>query len=127
MPPLVVVLLAGGVLGVAAPIVLGRLERLDRAPQAAAYLWLLATAGALSAVVLCGLLLVVGSSRLLADLAVLLRTCTMALRAALDTPTGAPGPLIGLALWRWWRAGPWLAGWSPASVPGVRPVASANC
>jgi Zn-dependent protease with chaperone function len=98
MPPLVVVLVAGGILGVATPIVLRRLDRLDRAPQAAAYLWLLATAGALSAVVLAGLLLVVGSSRLLTDLAMLLATCTMALRAALDAPTGAPGPLVGLAL-----------------------------
>jgi len=98
MMPLVVMLAAGGTLGVAAPIILHRLDRLDRAPQAAAYLWLLATAGALSAVALAGLLLVVGSSRLLTDLAMLLATCTMALRAALDAPTGAPGPLVGLAL-----------------------------
>jgi Zn-dependent protease with chaperone function len=98
MTPLVVVVVAGVILGVAAPVVLRRLERLDRAPQAAAYLWLLATAGALSAVVLAGLLLVAGSTRLLTDLAVLLRTCTRPLRAALDAPTGAPGPLIGLAL-----------------------------
>jgi Zn-dependent protease with chaperone function len=98
MTPLVAVLAAGATLGVAAPLVLGRLGRLDRAPQTAAYLWLAATAGALSAVVLAGLLLLAGSSRLLGDLAVLLATCTMALRAALDTPTGAPGPLLGLAL-----------------------------
>ncbi len=98
MTPLVVVLAAGGILGVAAPLVLGRLERLDRAPQTAAYLWIMATVGALSAVVLAGLLLLVGSSRLLGDLAVLLSTCTMALRAALDAPTGTPGPLLGLAL-----------------------------
>jgi len=98
MMPLVAMLAAGGTLGVAAPIILRRLDRLDRAPQAAAYLWLLATAGALSAVALAGLLLVVGSSRLLTDLAMLLATCTMALRAALDAPTGAPGPLVGLAL-----------------------------
>ncbi len=98
MTPIVVVLTAGGVLGVAAPIVLGRLDRLDRAPQAAAYLWLAATLGALWAVVLAGLLLIVGSGRLLTDLAVLLQTCSMALRAALDAPSGAPGPLLGLAL-----------------------------
>ena len=98
MTPLVVVMAAGGILGVAAPLVLGRLERLDRAPQTAAYLWIMATVGALSAVVLAGLLLLVGSSRLLGDLAVLLSTCTMALRAALDAPTGTPGPLLGLAL-----------------------------
>jgi Zn-dependent protease with chaperone function len=119
MTPLLVVLVAGGALGVAAPIVLGRLERLDRAPQAAAYLWLLATAGALSAVVLVGLLLVVGSSRLLTDLAVLLRTCTMALRAALDASTGAPGPLIGLALLVV-VAGGLLAGGLVAGVRGWR-------
>jgi Zn-dependent protease with chaperone function len=98
MLPLVVVLVAGGILGVATPIVLGRLERLDRAPQAAVYLWMLATVGALLAIVLAGVLLVVGSSRLLTDLAMLLRTCTMALREALDAPTGAPVPLVGLAL-----------------------------
>jgi Zn-dependent protease with chaperone function len=98
MSPLVAVLAAGAALGVAAPLILGRLGRLDRAPQAAAYLWLAASAGALSAVVLAGLLLLVGSSRLLGDLAVLLQTCSMALRAALDAPTGTPGPLLGLAL-----------------------------
>jgi Zn-dependent protease with chaperone function len=98
MTPMVVVLIAGGILGVAAPMVLGRLGRLDRAPQAAAYLWLAATGGALWAVVLAGLLLVAGSSRVLIDLAVLLRTCSMALRAALDAPTGTPGPLLGLGL-----------------------------
>lgn len=98
MTPLVVVLAAGGILGVAAPLVLDRLDRLDRAPQVATYLWIIATVGALGAVVLAGLLLIVGSGRLLTDLAVLLATCTMALRAALDAPTGAPGPLLGLAL-----------------------------
>jgi Zn-dependent protease with chaperone function len=98
MTPLVVVLAAGGILGVAAPLVLGRLDRLDRTPQTATYLWIMATVGALGAVVLAGLLLLVGSSRLLTDLAVLLQTCTMALRAALDAPTGAPGPLVGLAV-----------------------------
>jgi hypothetical protein len=99
MSPLVAVLAAGGALGVAAPLLLGRLGRLDRAPQAAAYLWLAATLGALSAVLLAGLLLLLaGSSRLLGDLAVLLATCSMALRAALDAPTGTPAPTIGLAL-----------------------------
>src|SRR6266545_2576738 len=85
-------------LGVAAPLVLGRLGHLDHTPQAAAYLWLLAALGAVSAVVLAGLLLLVGSSHLVVDLAALLATCSMALRAALDTPTGTPGPLVGLAL-----------------------------
>jgi Zn-dependent protease with chaperone function len=92
------VLAAGGTLGLAAPLILSRLGRLDRAPQAAAYLWLATTLGALSAVVLAALLLIVGSSRLLGDLAVLLATCSMALRAALDAPVGTPGPLLGLAL-----------------------------
>jgi len=96
--PLIAVVLAGGMLGVAAPLVLGRLGHLDHTPQAAAYLWLLAALGALSAVVLAGLLLLVGSSHLMVDLAALLATCSMALRAALDTPTGTPGPLLGLAL-----------------------------
>ena len=100
-----------------------------------------------------GVPLVVGSSRLLGDLAVLLRTCTMALRAALDAPTGAPGPLIGLALLalvaggllagglvagdRAWRAARGqrelltLAGRSEPSLPGVtildHPVPLAYC
>jgi Zn-dependent protease with chaperone function len=98
MSPMLVVLAAGGILGVVAPLVLGRLGQLDRAPRVAAWLWLAATAGALWAVVLAGLLLVAGSSRLLIDLAVLLRTCSMALRAALGAPTGTPGPLLGLGL-----------------------------
>jgi Zn-dependent protease with chaperone function len=98
MSPLVVILAAGGILGVAAPLVLGRLARLDRAPRVAAYLWLAATGGAVWAVVLAGLLLIVESSRLLIDLAVLLRTCSMALRAALGASTGTPGPLLGLGL-----------------------------
>jgi hypothetical protein len=45
MSPLVVVLAAGGILGVVAPLLLGRLGRLERAPQTAAYLWLAATGG----------------------------------------------------------------------------------
>jgi Zn-dependent protease with chaperone function len=153
MSPLVAVLAAGAALGVAAPLILGRLGRLDRAPQAAAYLWLAATAGALSAVLLAGLLLLAGSSRLLGDLAVLLQTCTMALRAALDAPTGTPGPLLGLALLglvaggllvgglvagaRGWRAARGqrellsLAGRSQPGLPGVtvldHPVPLAYC
>jgi Zn-dependent protease with chaperone function len=153
MTPLVALLAAGGTLGVAAPLVLGRLGRLDRTPQATAYLWLAATLGALSAVILVGLLLIVGSSRLLSDLAVLLATCTMALRAALDAPTGTPGPLLGLALLglvaggllvggllagvRAWRAARGqrellaLAGRSQPGLPGVtvldHPVPLAYC
>jgi Zn-dependent protease with chaperone function len=96
--PLAAALLAAGTLGVAAPLVLGRLGRLDHTPQAAAYLWLLAALGALSAVTLAGLLLLVGSSHLMIDLAALLATCSMALRAALDTPASTTGPLLGLAL-----------------------------
>lgn len=44
------------------------------------------------------LLLLVGSSHLAIDLATLLATCSMALRAALDTPASTAGPLLGLAL-----------------------------
>jgi Zn-dependent protease with chaperone function len=98
MSPTVAVLSCGAALGVAAPVVLTRLPRLDRAPQPAAWLWLTAAVGALSALVFAGLLLIVGSSRLVVDLAVLLATCSMALRHALDAPTGAPGPLLGLLL-----------------------------
>jgi len=96
--PLGVVLLSGAALGVAAPLVLGRLRRLEHAPQATAYLWLAATAGALVALVLAGLLLVLPSGKVALDLAALLRTCSMALRDALDAGGGPPGPLLGLAL-----------------------------
>ncbi len=98
MNPPVAVLLSGAVLGVAAPVLLARLSRLDRAPQPAACLWLTAAAGTLSALVFAGLLLIVGSSRLAIDLAELLATCSMALRHALHAPAGAPGPLLGLLL-----------------------------
>ena len=98
MTPLGVVLLSGAVLGVAAPTVLGRLRRLEHAPQAAVYLWLAASAGALVALVLAGLLLVLPSGDLALDLAAVLRTCSMALRDALDAAGGPPGPLLGLAL-----------------------------
>jgi Zn-dependent protease with chaperone function len=153
MTPMVVVLIAGGTLGVAAPLVLGRLGRLDRAPQTATYLWLAATGGGLWAVVLAGLLLIAGSGRLLIDLAVLLRTCSMALRAALGVPAGTPGPPIGLSLLvlvaggllvggvvtgaRAWRAARGhrelltLAGRSQPGLPGVtvleHPVPLAYC
>jgi Zn-dependent protease with chaperone function len=96
--PLGTVLLSGGALGVAAPLALGRLRRLEHAPQPAAYLWLATTAGALVALVLAGFLLVLPSGDLAMDLAVVLRTCSMALRQALDASSGAPGPLLGLAL-----------------------------
>lgn len=98
MSPPVAVLVSGVVLGVAAPVVLARLPRLDRAPQSTAWLWLTAAAGTLSALMLAGLLLLVGSNRLAIDLAELLATCSMALRRALDAPTGEPGPLLGLLL-----------------------------
>jgi Zn-dependent protease with chaperone function len=98
MSPLAAIVLAGATLGVAAPLILPRLGRLDHTPQVAAYLWLLAALGAVSAAVLAGLLLLVGSSHLVVDLAALLATCSMALRAALDTPASTAGPLLGLAL-----------------------------
>ncbi len=107
MSPLAMVLVSGGVLGVAAPVALGRLRRLaralERAPQPAAWLWLTATVGTLVALLLAGLLLLVPSGGLALDLAALLRTCSMALRRALDAPTAPAGvgplrPLLGLAL-----------------------------
>src|SRR6266496_1553446 len=113
-------------LGVAAPLVLGRLGHLDHTPQAAAYLWLLAALGALSAVVLAGLLLLVGSSHLMVDLAALLATCSMALRAALLTAvTGgllAGGLVAGARAWRAARGHRELlalAGRSQPGLPGV--------
>ena len=98
MTPLAVVLASGAVLGVAAPLVLGRLRRLEHAPQAAAYLWLAATVGALVALVLAGLLLVLPAGEVALDLAAVLRTCSMALRGALDAAGGPPDPLLGLVL-----------------------------
>jgi Zn-dependent protease with chaperone function len=96
--PLAAVLACGLALGVGAPLALERLPRLERWPQLAAYLWLAATGGALGALVLAGVLLVVPTGGLAVDVAMLLRTCVMALRDALASPGGAPGALAGLAL-----------------------------
>jgi Zn-dependent protease with chaperone function len=81
-------LLAGSalVLGAGTPLVLRRLRGLDRWPTLTAWLWLATSAGALGAVALAGLLLLMPTDRLGTGVAELLRTCVMALRTALSTP-----------------------------------------
>jgi Zn-dependent protease with chaperone function len=96
--PLLTVLLCGVALGAGAPMALGRRLRLERWPHLAAYLWVAAVLGALGAVVLAGLLLVLPTGQLGMDVARLLRTCVMALRMALAAPAGAFSVLVGFAL-----------------------------
>jgi hypothetical protein len=99
-------------LGVAAPLALARLRTLDRWPQLAAYLWVAAATGALGAVLLAGLLLLVPTARLGIGLADLLGTCVMAVRAALDVPRGGSSAWVGLALLGVVLVGLVLGGWS---------------
>jgi Zn-dependent protease with chaperone function len=86
MTPLLVVATSALTLGVGTPLALRRVHRLERWPTLAAWLWLATTLGALAAVSLAGLLLLLPTSQLGSGVAELLRTCVMALRAALSTP-----------------------------------------
>jgi Zn-dependent protease with chaperone function len=73
-------------LGAVTPLVLRRLRGLERWPALTVWLWLATAIGALAAVTLTGLLLLVPTRPLGTSAAELLRTCVMALRAALSTP-----------------------------------------
>jgi len=86
MTPLLLVAVSALVLGAGTPVVLRRLRGLDRWPMLTAWLWLATAAGALAAVALAGLLLLLPTGPLGTGVAELLRTCVMALRAALSTP-----------------------------------------
>jgi Zn-dependent protease with chaperone function len=89
------------VLGAGTPLVLRRLRGLERWPALTAWLWIATTLAALAAVTLTGLLLLMPTSRLGSGVAELLRTCVMALRAALSTPhrsgTGTAAGVVLLA------------------------------
>jgi Zn-dependent protease with chaperone function len=86
MTPLLVVAGSALMLGAGTPLALRRLRGLERWPTLTAWLWLAATLGALAAVALAGLLLLVPTKPLGTSVAELLRTCVMALRATLASP-----------------------------------------
>jgi Zn-dependent protease with chaperone function len=98
MTPLLAVTGAALMLGAGTPLVLRRLRGLERWPMLTAWLWLATSMGALAAVALAGLLLLVPTGPFGTSLAELLRTCVMALRTALSTPhdSGAE-PVAGAA------------------------------
>lgn len=99
MNALLVLAVSAVALGVGAPLVLRRLRGLERWPTLTAWLWLAAPAGALTAVALTGLLLLMPTRSLGMGVAELLRTCVMALRAALSTPhDSSAGTVAGVLL-----------------------------
>jgi Zn-dependent protease with chaperone function len=99
MTPLLVVAGSALTLGAGTPLVLRRLRGLARWPALAAWLWLASSVGALAAVTLAGLLLLLPTDPLGAGVAELLRTCVLALRAALSTPpVGSAETLAGTLL-----------------------------
>jgi len=99
MTPLLVVAGSALVLGAGTPLALRRLRGLERWPMLTAWLWLASSVGALAAVALAGLLLLIPTDRLGTSVAELLRTCVMALRAALSSPQGGSAETVaGLLL-----------------------------
>jgi Zn-dependent protease with chaperone function len=88
MTPLLVVAGSALVLGAGTPLALQRLRGLERWPMLNAWFWLASSVGALTAVALAGLLLLMPDDPLGPSVAELLRTCVMALRAALSSPQG---------------------------------------
>lgn len=85
MTSLAIVVTSALVLGAGTPLVLRRLRGLERWPTLSAWLWLATSLGALAAVALTGLLLLLPTRTLGTSAAELLRTCVMLLRAALST------------------------------------------
>jgi Zn-dependent protease with chaperone function len=117
MTPLLVVAGSALTLGAGTPLLLRRLRGLERWPTLAAWLWLGSSVGALAAVALTGLLLLLPTDPLGPGLAELLRTCVMALRTALSTPdASSTATLVGMLLVAI-VAGGFLLG---ASVAGLR-------
>jgi Zn-dependent protease with chaperone function len=117
MTPLLLVAVSALALGAGTPVVLRRLRGLDRWPMLTAWLWLATAASALAAVALAGLLLLLPTGLLGTGAAELLRTCVMALRAALSTPheSGA-GTVAGMVTLAAVTGGLLLGG----SVAGLR-------
>jgi len=99
MTPLLVVAGSALTLGAGTPLLLRRLRGLERWPTLAARLWLGSSVGALTAVALAGLLLLLPTDPLGPGVAELLRTCVMTLRTALSTPdASSTATLTGLLL-----------------------------
>jgi len=99
MTPLLMVAASALTLGAGTPLLLRRLRGLERWPTLAAWLWLASPVGALAAVALAGLLLLLPTDPLGPGVAELLRTCVMALRTALSTPdASSTATLAGLLL-----------------------------
>jgi Zn-dependent protease with chaperone function len=142
MTPLVIVATSALAFGAGTPLVLRRLRGLERWPTLSVWLWLATSLGALAAVALTGLLLLMPTGRLGTSAAELLRTCVMVLRAALSTPHDSGtetvagllalaavagglllgGGMIGLRAWRATRRHRELlalAGRPAADLPGV--------
>jgi hypothetical protein len=110
MSPLLVVAGSALVLGAGTPLVLRRLRGLERWPMLTAWLWLATTVGALAAVALAGVLLLVSTDRLGTGVAELLRTCVMTLRTALSTPHESGAGTVAGMVPGWWRGPPSPAG-----------------
>jgi len=117
MTPLLVVAGSALVLGAGTPLILRRLRGLARWPTLAAWLWLSSSVGALAAVALAGLLLLLPTDPLGPDVAELLRTCVMALRTALSTPPDGSAATVAGTLLVAIVAGGLLVG---GSVAGLR-------
>jgi Zn-dependent protease with chaperone function len=98
MTPLLVVAASALTLGAGTPLLLRRLHGLERWPMLAAWLWLGSSIGALAAVALAGLLLLLPTDPLGPDVAELLRTCVMALRTALSTPDASSSATLAATL-----------------------------
>jgi uncharacterized membrane protein YccC len=100
MTPLVIVATSALAFGAGTPLVLRRLRGLERWPTLSVWLWLATSLGALAAVALTGLLLLMPTGRLGTSAAELLRTCVMVLRAALSTPHDSGTETVA-GCWRW--------------------------
>lgn len=88
----------GLVLAVVFPRLLTRSVLADRSPRLALLLWQGATVSFLASLLLAGVVLAVPSITLSGDLAELLNTCAMAIRAQYATPGGAATGVTGLIL-----------------------------
>jgi Zn-dependent protease with chaperone function len=110
MTQLLIVAGSALVLGAGTPRALRRLQALDRWPTLSAWLWLATSLGALAAVALTGLLLLMPTGRVGTSAAELLRTCVMVLRAALSTPHDNGGETVAGVVALVAVAGGWLVG-----------------
>lgn len=109
-----------GLLAVAGPRALAR-PWAERAPRLAVAGWAMLAVTAVTAVALAGVVLVVPVTALGADLAQLLRACTLAVQAAYTTAT--PLPLVGAALAvvvPLWTVAGVLTGLVPAALERAR-------